>query len=229
MLSFSSRPPDNARSAAVLIVRCPAARELILQVSAENLLGTSTHFANGRTAPCTLPECPACTDGIPWRWHAYLACYDWSKNHHVLLELTAAGSEPLIAYHDEHGTLRGRFIRVTRPSHRPNGRTALQIRAAKPTEPAPPNAPDVRRALCLLWSLPFTAVHQPGLTRGIPALDARGDEIDRLIHAPPNPTLLGTPPLPNQPIANRTAQNPRETPPTNPPICPGKPDGQPHN
>jgi hypothetical protein len=197
MLTFSDRPPETARSAAVQIVRCPASKDIVLQITADNLLGTATHFCNSRTTPCTLPHCPACTEGIPWRWHAYIAAYEWERHRHVLLELTAAGAEPLISYRDEHGTLRGRWIRVTRPNRRPNGRTAIQIRAAKPTDPPPPNAPDVRRALCLLWSIPFTAVHEQAITRGIPALDARGAEIENLLHSPPNPKLPQTPTQPS--------------------------------
>jgi hypothetical protein len=136
------------------LIRTPAKRQLVATVTAHELTGTATHWYNGRTVPCENEVCQPCLDGVPWRWHAYVACVIHNSTEHVLLEITAQATEQFLIYQKAYGTLRGCMFQASRDRERPNGRVIIQC---KPTGLKPeqiPPEPNVEHALSILWNLP---------------------------------------------------------------------------
>jgi len=178
-------PKDEMQS--LPIRRVPTSSNLVALITTDDLLGTFTHFYHGRTIPCERPDCEPCNNGLPYRYHAYVAAYNPTHNTHFIFEMTAQAAEVLVKYRDAHLTLRGCKITAFRWGQRPNGRVILK------TEPGPipvtelPAAPDMIRCLSTLWNLPIgpsdseiplkhsprVALHHPKETdpNGRPTLD----------------------------------------------------------
>ena len=183
MLSLSDRPPVQTSGPALQITRTPQGRPFTGLILSNNLTGTNTHFYKGRTCPCELPNCAACADGLPWRWHGYVACMDITTGRHCLYELTAAAAEPLVTYHDLTGTLRGVLFESTRIGKRPNGRVTIRCKPSDPLKHHLPPEPNVPLALCQLWNLPFTALEPDGLQKGAPRIAVNSNIVDDLSRA----------------------------------------------
>lgn len=154
MPTFSNRPPAESTGHNYDVVRCPATGKLRAVITSENLVGCPTHFFRGHTVPCDLPDCPACAEGLPWRWHGYVTIFTAQAHLHQLLELTAPPAEVLAAWFDLHKTLRGCEVILNRTSPRPNGRVRIQTRALDLTGIQLPPAPDLKKILATMWNLP---------------------------------------------------------------------------
>lgn len=154
MPTWSNQIPKDPRGPALPIVRTPAAKPLTAIITSLDLLGTYTHYYKGRTKPCERPDCEPCANGIPFRWHAYVAAIQPANDLHFLFELTASAAEPLIDYRDQHGTLRGCLFEASRWNRRPNGRILIRTKPADLTERRIPDAPDIQKCLAILWDLP---------------------------------------------------------------------------
>lgn len=168
MPEFSDRPPAESSGHNFDVVRCPATGKLRACVTSENLLGCPTHFYRGHTVPCEPPDCPACCESLPWRWHGYIAIFTAQSHLHQLLELTAPPAEKLAEWFDLHKTLRGCEITLNRVSPRPNGRVHVILRAIDIASIQLPPAPDLRRVLATLWNLPAATQAVSGLMKNHP-------------------------------------------------------------
>lgn len=155
---YSNTPPADPRGRPLPIRRTPAARPLVVVITSEDLVGCFTHYYGGRTVPCEAPDCPACQDQTPYRWHAYIGVLETRTHEHVLLELTAQATDPLIAYRARHGTLRGCLIEATRAHNRQNGRVVLRCKPADLQQINLPPPPSIERALSILWNLPIPGI-----------------------------------------------------------------------
>ncbi len=153
MPNYSNTPPVDGRGPAYAIRRTPAARALIAVITSDDLLGCATHFYGGRTVPCEAPDCAACLDQIPWRWHGYVAAIDVATYEHFIFEMTAQATDALVAYRAKHGTLKGCKIEATRAHNRANGRVRLRCKPADLQQMSLPPAPDIARALNILWNI----------------------------------------------------------------------------
>lgn len=153
MPRYSHNIPDAPSGPALPIRRAPAYSALVAIATAQDLIGTYTHYYKGRTIPCESPNCDACQNGIPFRWHAYLSAWDCKTALHFIFEVTAAGAEPFIDYRDHHGTLRGCLFSARRWKERPNGRVLIQTKPADLREIRLPQPPDMEKCLSILWSL----------------------------------------------------------------------------
>lgn len=153
MPQYSNTPPADGRGPAYAIRRTPAARALIAVITSDDLLGCATHFYGGRTVPCEAPDCTACLDQIPWRWHGYVAAIDIATYEHFIFEMTAQATDALVAYRAKHGTLKGCKFEATRAHNRPNGRVRLRCKPADLQQMSLPPAPDIARALNILWNI----------------------------------------------------------------------------
>jgi hypothetical protein len=136
------------------IVRTPTGKPLTAIITSRNLLGCNTHFFKGRTLPCETPTCEACLQGSPWRWHAYLACWNPATGEHFLFETTAAASEAFAAYRSRYGTLRGCKFRASRSTTSKTGRIKIECVPADLARTTIPEEPDLIRVLSVLWNLP---------------------------------------------------------------------------
>jgi len=170
MLEFTNAPPKDPRGESLPIVRTPANRALNAIIISPDLLGTRTHFYHGRTLPCDSQNCPACIDGFPWRWHAYLGIWSSSTHRTALLEMTARAVEPIIQYRESHKTLIGCEISCRRATTSPNSRVIVTTRPADLQGIKLPPPPDVMSALSILWNLPQSSLQIQGAARNAPAL-----------------------------------------------------------
>lgn len=184
MPTFSNRPPDETTSHNFDVVRCPPTGRLVACITSHQLVGCPTHFYRGHTVPCEQPHCPACDEGLPWRWHGYATIWTEKTHWHQLLELTAPPAEILAEYKAKNGTLRGCVITAHRTSPRPNGRVRLTTRTADLTKIDLPNAPDLRLILAALWNLPELAQEIRGLLKNHPEFRATAQPTLPDDHAP---------------------------------------------
>ena len=180
MPQFSRDVPPNPRGPSLPIRRTPAARPLDAIITSEDLVGCYTHFYKGSTIPCEGPTCKAHQEGIPFRWHAYFAAVDNKSNLHFLFEVTALGAANFTAYRDIHGGLRGCLFRAERWNRKPNGRCIFQMKPAALGDRELPPAPDLRKCLAILWSLPEGNVKDGGISpdNNMPDLDIEPEEDD---------------------------------------------------
>lgn len=181
MLTPRNQLPEERTGVGLPIRRTPPSGTLAAVITSSDMLGAYTHYFGGRTTPCARPDCRACAEGLPYRWHGYVAAHDLKSGEHILFEITAAGAEPLAEYHTHHGTLRGCELRASRPSKRPNGRVAIITRPYDLKQGRIPREPDLIACLAHLWNLPKSAlqeahprVHQTGAV--VQDSEARGDE-----------------------------------------------------
>jgi hypothetical protein len=90
----------------------------------------------------------------------------------VILELTAAGSDPVRNYYQLHHALRATLLIASRPSGRPNGRVVVTLTPPSSTNMAIPAEPDLQRILSHIWGLKATAPSQPDfVTRSARAIE----------------------------------------------------------
>lgn len=168
MPNFSDRPPAESTGHNFDVIRCPASGKLRACITSENLVGCPTHFFRGHTVPCEPPDCPACAEGLPWRWHGYITIFTAGTHLHQLLEITAAPAETLVQYFDLHKTLRGCEVTMNRTSPRPNGRVRIATRSIDLAAVQLPAAPDLKLILATMWNLPALAQQIKGQLKGHP-------------------------------------------------------------
>jgi hypothetical protein len=178
MPTYSNTPPPNDRGHALTIRRVAPGKPLICAITSEDLIGTKTHFFGGRTVPCETPDCKACTEGQPWRWHAYIGCFDPAPNEQFLLELTAQASTKLLEYRSTYGTLRGCKLRASRANWAKNSRLVIVVCPADLTKFTLPPPPNLERCLAILWNLPLPAIRATGQGGLADAIETLSDVAD---------------------------------------------------
>lgn len=170
MPNWSNEIPKPARGPALPIKRTPTSRALVALVTSEDLIGCYTHFWGGHTVPCSLPECDAHKNGIPFRWHGYLAAFDTKLMLHFIFEMTAQAAEAFKDFKSAHGTLRGCLFEAKRLKPVPNARVCIRCKPADLREAHLPTAPDLRRCMAIIWNLPEPDVEVAGLLKGVPRI-----------------------------------------------------------
>jgi hypothetical protein len=170
MPTWSSTPPPTDPSSAFTLLRTPSDRPLVAIVTSDDLIGCQTHYWGGRTVPCEsvkdplantddASNCPACQDFQPKRWHGYLSAYNHATRNHFLFEFTARGAVAFEQYRLAHGTLRGCCFEASRPKPGRNTRVEIVTKPIDLNKYAIPKAPNLIRAMSVIWQLPATAVH----------------------------------------------------------------------
>jgi len=165
MLELDSTPPPNPDGQSLPIRRTPAAGTVTATVTSRRLLGTSTHYWGGRTVPCSHEPCDACSAGAPYRWHAYMAAYDFQRQLHFLFEVTAAGAEAFVKFAAEHESLRGCTFRASRAGKRQNSRVLVETNVFTGQPQTLPREPDLVAALSRLWNVPVDQITTPDIKR----------------------------------------------------------------
>jgi hypothetical protein len=175
MPNWLNRPPDDDCVCPYRIRRTPTSGYLQGIVLSDDLLGCNTHFFRGRTMPCEAPNCLPCTEGVPWRYHSYLASVQYDTNVAFLLELTAQASDSFLTYRKTHGTLRGCLFRAQRATPRPNGRVVIQTKPADLSSRVLPDEPNLIKLLCHIWNVPIPEMvdaphhrENPRVARSVP-------------------------------------------------------------
>jgi len=156
MPQWSPTPPPQDEGVPFRLVRVPADKPVIGVVTSLDVVGCATHFFNNRTVPCDgQGNCKSCQEGHSWRWHAYCSILVSATLEHVLLELTAAGSETLRNYAQTYSGTRGCLLSAWRPSKKPNGRVLVTCKPTDLLRVTLPEPPNVARLLCRIWNVRF--------------------------------------------------------------------------
>lgn len=171
MPQFSNRPPDGPTGPSLPLLRTPIAKVLAGVVTCADLIGCPTHFYGGRTTPCEPPNCKACLDSVPWRWHGYLTAISIVSSTHFIFEFTAQASDAFVAYRTRFGTLRGCFFKARRAKPSANARVLIDTSPADLTKINLPLPPDLVKALTMIWSIPGKNVTTGRRLDGKPRLD----------------------------------------------------------
>lgn len=163
MPRFTNTPPADARGPAFPIVRTPTTHPLLAIVTCTDLIGCATHFFHGRTVPCEDPDCPACQEQLPWRWHGYLSALNTQTKHHFIYEMTARAAQPFVTYRQIYNTLRGCLFEAHRLYPRHNSRIIVRCKTADLEQIKLPSPPNIENALSIIWNIPAPEVqlHQP--------------------------------------------------------------------
>ena len=158
MPTWSHDIPKDPRGPAFPVIRTPPNKPITAIVTSEDLVGTFTHYFHGRTMPCESESCLACSEGIPFRWHAYVSAWQQGSGLHFLFECTAQAAESFTTFRDAHGTLRGCLFQATRMNQKANGRIQIQTKPVDQTVVFLPEPPDICKCLAILWNLPSKSV-----------------------------------------------------------------------
>jgi hypothetical protein len=183
---FSSEVPSAEKTYGFDLKRTPEDRPLERIILSEDLIGSYTHWFHGRTMPCEGDGCPACKENCPSRWHGYVACFDPKTHDSHLFEFTLKAAASFKQYRETYGTLRGCFFRAFRPKRRKNSRVVIQCKPVDLTKISLPEAPDLVRAMCTIWQLPYTAFSAPEARDGHPTLAAEPAALDAMHGRSPN-------------------------------------------
>lgn len=184
MPQFSFDPPPAARGYGLPMVRTPANGHMKLACVSTEMVGCPTHWYGGRTVPCEAIDCKACSEGVPWRWHGYVAGLLPQVRRLALFEFTAQAAEVINQYKAVNGTLRGCIITAHRHRNRHNGRVMINTMPGNLAQLNLPKAPDLMKVLSVLWCIPVPAMPdedqltrkpktQVGLAAGTMAPDPR--------------------------------------------------------
>lgn len=173
MINLQNDLPEDPRGQSLPLMRCPANKPLTGIILSDDLLGTPTHFFHGRTIPCDDETCPACEEGVPWRWHVYLALWGVSSHRTILFETTAKAAEPLITYRKAYGTLRGCLLTAKRANTAANSRVIIQTSQADLQKMPIPDAPNVIAALSIIWNIEQPSISVGGRLRNAAKLSVR--------------------------------------------------------
>ncbi len=160
MPTFSNTPPDPDSQRAMPIRRTPTQGRLNAAVTVNDLVGCYTHFYQGHTVPCEAPDCDPCNNGIPYRWHGYVAAIQAATRLHFILEFTAQVADSFRDYFKLNRTLRGCIISAERMHHRPNGRVIITLKPGDLAQLNLPEPPDLIACLCIIWHLPPISAEQ---------------------------------------------------------------------
>jgi hypothetical protein len=203
MPNWSTALPPPQKHAGYDLRRTPPDRPITAVITSPDMIVCDTHFWGGRTTPCerTVNEkaetiddslCPACQAKHPWRTHAYVAAFNHHARVHFLFECTDAAAEPLAAYRQANGTLRGCLFTASRPKRGKNAKVEITTRAADLTKCPLPPAPNLILALSVIWRLPLPAFTSETTRSGRSALR---NKPDRLAPVHNQPDDAGNPPL----------------------------------
>jgi len=149
--------------------RTPANGSLQGIITCEDVLVCDTHFFRGRTTPCerlfneegkTIDDnaCQPCREKIGFRTHVYVSVFDIKKREHFVFECTAVAAKALSEYKNSNGTLRGCILYASRPKGTKNSKVFIETNTANLQKMPLPHPPDLQRALCVIWRIPFDSL-----------------------------------------------------------------------
>ena len=154
MPNFTNRPPTEPHGPAFPLRRTPTTKPMVAIITCDDLIGCPTHYFKGRTQPCSAPDCEACREQVSWRWHGYVSALNTASHEHFIFEMTAQATDALVAYREQHGTLRGCLFEARRLHARQNARVILRCKPADLQQTSLPKPPNLEHALSIIWNLP---------------------------------------------------------------------------
>jgi len=159
MTDWTTEIPRASPYNDVPLLRTPAVGAIAGHILVDNIIGTLTHWAQGRTQPCEMPNCQHCLAKIPYRYHAYIAIISDKNGRQAVLELTAAPAATLKAWRLEHNTLRGTHIIARRTVKRANGKVTVDLSVGTIPPNKLPSPVSCEKFMSDIWNLAETRMH----------------------------------------------------------------------
>lgn len=181
MPRFSNSLPTQREHMGYDLHRTPMDKPIKGVITCEKLYVCDTHWWGGRTIPCDRPHCPACNSSVPFRTHVYVSAFDSCSHVHYLFECTAFAAKAFEEYIRSTGTLRGCYFNAYRPKKSKNGKVVIMVKSADLTKFILPQPPNVMKALCVLWRVPYDAFDEVP-TEGTKLNQHPREEIMRAMH-----------------------------------------------
>lgn len=155
MYTFSENVPADPKGRVFDLVRVKQQSSVKAVVTSDRSLSIPTHYWGGRTMPHPDHDCPACQEGMAYRWHTYVACFSLKRKLHVIFESTSTAAKPFDLYFRAYGTLRGCEFTAHRLGTRVNSRVLIETKPANLELESIPNEPALMKCLCRIWNVPF--------------------------------------------------------------------------
>lgn len=166
MPTFSNELPSGKKHMGFDLWRTPPEKPLRAIITCDQIYVCDTHYWGGRTIPCERPNCPACNQSVPYRTHVYVSAFEPITHDHFLFECTAHAAQSFADYRRIADRLRGCYFHASRPKRTKNGKVAIICKPADLSKCQLPEPPNVMKALCTIWRVPFNAFEE---------LDGRGN------------------------------------------------------
>jgi len=167
---FSNDLPAKTENRGYDLRRTPPDAPLKGLITSDDLIGCYTHWWGGRTVPCEDENCEACNANTPARWHCYLSVLESKSFDHFIFECTGKAALPLIDWRQNNGTLKGALMTAFRPKRRRNARVEIILKPYDISQLKFPQAPDLIRAMSVIWQLPGTALATPNYEMSTPKI-----------------------------------------------------------
>lgn len=162
----AARPYDG-----VPLLRTPPAGAIAGTILSDNIIGTMTHWAGGRTQPHEKNECILCAQKVPYRFHAYIAFLSDRNGRQAIIELTAGPAETLRAWRTQHVTLRGTHFVARRTVKRANGKVALDLSPGLIAPAQLPAAVNCEAFMSSMWNIATSRMRARLTDDGRPHID----------------------------------------------------------
>lgn len=150
---FHSEPPARGAAARLRLERVPPKGRLDGIITSTNWVGAYTHYAAGRTRPCTGSDCRWCGPDTSRRWHCYCGLLIPAAGRHIILELTHLASEPIIERAATAAGIRGSHWRFVRSGPSVNSRVEAWPQTPPAVPVALPKAPALEELLKIIWGI----------------------------------------------------------------------------
>lgn len=154
MGNWQDRPPPPREFAGLRLTRVAKSKAITGIITCHEMVGRNTHFQHRRTVPCTGDTCDLCLEKNQNRWHGYVSLCSTRSTTQIILELTDLASQPIIAWYDRRGSLRGTRIIAERKGNFDNSPVSCTLEINDVDLRTLPESPDLRRFLTMLWKLP---------------------------------------------------------------------------
>ena len=168
MPTFTNSLPPKTENRGYDLRRTPPDKPIKGIITSNDIIGCYTHWWGGRTVPCEDENCEACKANTPSRWHCYLSILEAGSRDHFIFECTGKAALPLIEWRNSHGTIRGTHLTASRPKRRRNARVEIILRPFDISGIIVPEAPDLARAMAVIWQIPGDAVKVEKAVRQTP-------------------------------------------------------------
>jgi hypothetical protein len=95
-----------------------------------------------------------------------VSCFDPATHDHFLFECTEHAARAFEDYRVAAGSIRGCYFSASRPKKARNAKVIIICKPYDPSKCNLPEPPDVTKALCVIWRVPYNGLEVCGNTNG---------------------------------------------------------------
>jgi hypothetical protein len=135
------------------ILRCGATALGPLLILSTEPMAVPLHFWQGKSFPHLTQNCPACAAKRPSKMKLYVVVLDPKRNAQYVLEMTDGVTDRIREHLEQFGSLRGSYIRLSRPSGKANGKLFAQFDRSNMSDHQLAKPIDLIDYLVRLWQI----------------------------------------------------------------------------